>query len=214
VIQSSQNSRLYDLELYGNFSTVVSSSAIDVQSGGPFTIEWVTANCANAAGPSYGIKLNGCLQVVLRQIHIEQCYYGVWSNSGSTMVIGLNGSGSTDTLMYFDPSNNTGLCIGLAANGSRVLLQDDWAGYTALSSVSNDIALYVQRELYLGTGLTAPASVPAGFFQGTLKTYRSTTGNRQSASARGAGAQAFDSTLNKPIWSDGTNWRDASGAVV
>lgn len=32
------------------------------------------------------------------------------------------------------------------------------------------------------------------------------TGSRPSASTAGQGAQFFDTTLNRPIWSDGTNW--------
>jgi hypothetical protein len=45
----------------------------------------------------------------------------------------------------------------------------------------------------------------------TFRTGAGATGLRPSASAVGAGAQWFDTTLNKPIWSDGTRWRDAVG---
>jgi hypothetical protein len=41
-----------------------------------------------------------------------------------------------------------------------------------------------------------------------------TTGGRPSASSAGATAMIYDTTLNKPVWSDGTNWRDAAGTVV
>ena len=47
-----------------------------------------------------------------------------------------------------------------------------------------------------------------------LKVGRNTTANRPNAVTVGDGAQFYDTTLNKPIWSDGTNWRDAAGAVV
>lgn len=40
------------------------------------------------------------------------------------------------------------------------------------------------------------------------------TGSRPTPAAATAGGSVFDTTLNKPIWSDGTNWRDATGAVV
>jgi hypothetical protein len=43
---------------------------------------------------------------------------------------------------------------------------------------------------------------------------KSITGSRPSASTAGAGAQWFDTTLNKPIWSDGSVWRDAVGNAV
>ena len=48
----------------------------------------------------------------------------------------------------------------------------------------------------------------------TFRTGLGATGARPSASAVGQGAQWFDSTLNKPIWSDGTAWRDASGSLA
>lgn len=47
-----------------------------------------------------------------------------------------------------------------------------------------------------------------------FRTGVNTTANRPSASAVGNGSQFYDDTLNKPIWSDGTNWRDAAGTVV
>lgn len=40
------------------------------------------------------------------------------------------------------------------------------------------------------------------------------TANRPTAANAGAGAQGYDTTLGKPIWSDGTAWRDAMGNVV
>jgi hypothetical protein len=57
----------------------------------------------------------------------------------------------------------------------------------------------VWKTLYLGS------AVVVGKFA---------TGSRPSASTLGQGAMVLDSTLNKPIWSDGTNWRDATGTVV
>jgi hypothetical protein len=47
-----------------------------------------------------------------------------------------------------------------------------------------------------------------------LRTGRAATGFRPSASAAGEGSQFYDQTLHKPIWSDGTNWRDSAGTVV
>lgn len=47
-----------------------------------------------------------------------------------------------------------------------------------------------------------------------FRTGLNTTANRPTAISAGQGAQFFDTTLNKPIWSDGANWRDAAGTVV
>lgn len=41
-----------------------------------------------------------------------------------------------------------------------------------------------------------------------------TTAGRPTAATAGAGGYYFDSTLNKPAWSNGTNWKDATGANV
>lgn len=41
-----------------------------------------------------------------------------------------------------------------------------------------------------------------------------TTGNRPSAVTWGIGGVWYDTTLSKPIWSNGTVWRDAAGNTV
>ncbi|NUQ31340.1 MAG: hypothetical protein HOP99_00700 [Dermatophilaceae bacterium] len=43
---------------------------------------------------------------------------------------------------------------------------------------------------------------------------RFTTAGRPAASTAGAGACYYDTTLSKPVWSDGTAWRDAAGTAV
>jgi hypothetical protein len=40
------------------------------------------------------------------------------------------------------------------------------------------------------------------------------TGGRPSAAAVGEGAYYYDSTLDKPIWSNGSVWKDAAGTTV
>lgn len=47
-----------------------------------------------------------------------------------------------------------------------------------------------------------------------FRTGKNITASRPSASAVGSGAQFYDTTLGKPIWSDGTVWRDATGVTV
>ena len=41
-----------------------------------------------------------------------------------------------------------------------------------------------------------------------------TTATRPTASSQGVGAMIFDTNLNKPIWSDGSAWKDATGTAV
>lgn len=46
---------------------------------------------------------------------------------------------------------------------------------------------------------------------GPFRVGQYSTGARPSASAAGAGAMIYDTTLHIPLWSDGTDWRDAAG---
>ena len=41
-----------------------------------------------------------------------------------------------------------------------------------------------------------------------------TTSTRPTPASVGAGEMIFDTTLGKPIWSDGNVWKDANGATV
>lgn len=41
-----------------------------------------------------------------------------------------------------------------------------------------------------------------------------TTGGRPSAAAAGEGAYYYDSTLDKPAWSNGAVWKDAAGTTI
>jgi hypothetical protein len=52
------------------------------------------------------------------------------------------------------------------------------------------------------------------FLQGdTTRTSYGATGTGTSASAAGLGAQWYDSTLKRPVWSDGTSWVDPTTSV-
>lgn len=53
-----------------------------------------------------------------------------------------------------------------------------------------------------------------GAGKGVVRVPALTTGNRPAAATVGAGSHMFDTTLGKPIWSDGTNWKDATGTTV
>jgi hypothetical protein len=62
----------------------------------------------------------------------------------------------------------------------------------------------------IATGVAAVRSAGKAFGLPSV-----TTGNRASAATVGAGGVCPDSTLNKIIYSDGTNWKDlATGATV
>jgi hypothetical protein len=98
------------------------------------------------------------------------------------------GSGAAAAVRYLANLGTTSISV----NGGNLVAGTD-------NALDLGIASFRFRYCRLGTG------VQVGTFA---------TGSRPSASTAGAGTMVFDSTLNKPIWSDGTNWRDATGTVV
>ena len=48
----------------------------------------------------------------------------------------------------------------------------------------------------------------------SMGTRTSTTASRPSASSMGVGAMIYDADIHKPLWSDGTAWRDAAGTLA
>ena len=62
----------------------------------------------------------------------------------------------------------------------------------------------------LGDGLEVARISKDGSWRGPAYS----TAGRPSAVTEGVGAMIYDGTLSKPIWSDGTMWRDAAGATV
>lgn len=77
--------------------------------------------------------------------------------------------------------------------------------YTAIGA-----SAYHQLEITSSTGVFQVASI-AGKTVVKPPTY--STATRPSASAAGAGAHYFDTTLGLPVWSNGTNWVDAAGTT-
>lgn len=64
-----------------------------------------------------------------------------------------------------------------------------------------------------GNNLTNGARIMVDNGTGIQKD-RGSTANRPSAASAGASAEYYDTTLSKPIWSDGTTWRLADGTVA
>jgi hypothetical protein len=77
----------------------------------------------------------------------------------------------------------------------------------------------INGTLYIGGNLDATLARTASHVlsQGASDVFltgQAATGSRPAAATVGKGAQFYDTTLNKPIWSDGTNWKDAAGTTV
>jgi hypothetical protein len=79
------------------------------------------------------------------------------------------------------------------------------AGATTVGSVNDNTADLGGATNYRFRYIRAATAIRTGVFA---------TGSRPAPATAGAGAMVFDSTLGKPIWSDGTNWKDATGTTV
>ena len=91
-----------------------------------------------------------------------------------------------------------------------------WKPWVRLLSASEGWTLSDAIKYGAGAGTVpaAPAGVTSLHPHQTFRTGQSATGSRPSASDVGQGSQFFDTTLNKPIWSNGTVWKDAAGTTV
>lgn len=76
---------------------------------------------------------------------------------------------------------------------------------TAALAVRIDSAAMANSLRLTSTGVT---------FGGVVKSASGATGSRPSAATVGAGSMWYDTTLTKPIWSDGSVWKDATGTTV
>lgn len=106
---------------------------------------------------------------------------------------------------------------------NQIIIGSGASKTSQLTVLSNAPASRSNMALVVQTGQTANAldvynkdgNVIASVTKdGAVKPLTTTTTNRPTAASVGAGAMAFDTTLNKPIWSTGSAWVDASGATV
>jgi hypothetical protein len=136
------------------------------------------------------------------------------SMSGATNST-VNSSGNK--LVCSTASTTTPTVYVLSGTGVKSnLFGDDASEYLkAGASYDNGIAGLaghsVQRPTdtvtYHGRSFTVPAA-------STVRTGRAATASRPSAATAATGAMFFDTSLNKPIWSTGSVWVDATGATV
>ena len=75
----------------------------------------------------------------------------------------------------------------------------EWASGAA----ATDLSLKRVAAHILGTGASD-----------VFVTGKNATASRPTPANAGVGGQFFDTTLNIPIWSDGTNWKNAAGTIV
>lgn len=211
----SQNFHLSDITAYGHGSGATGGlAAIYFNNTGPCSVHYATVNPFNTTG--MGIRVEGTYACNLTRIHPEQGTNGIYVNNGQACMMGIYGNAATTTLIYLDSSSTQCVLINSNAGGSTNHLHDEVGAFTILGADRGQISLYAQQDALfgIGGGVFPVVREPVVMHNATLKVFRSTTANRQSAASMGAGAQAYDETLHCPIWSDGTNWRNGVGTVV
>ncbi|WP_417459238.1 hypothetical protein [Kordiimonas sp.] len=116
-------------------------------------------------------------------------------NSQYLRLAGGNAPGAGGNVIFYGSAHTSANDILFRSGTNPILHWDESAG--AWGFQGNDVS---------GVGaLTA---------SGVIKGLAETSGNRPSAATVGAGATMFDTTLGKPIWSDGSQWVDALGAAA
>lgn len=101
--------------------------------------------------------------------------------------------------VYFGDA--TAAPVGFIGGSASALFVGGSLPFSPLANNTQDLGLSSLKWRYLRAGTA-------------VQTGALTTAGRPAAATAGAGAMYFDTTLNKPAWSDGTNWRDATGTIV
>jgi hypothetical protein len=114
----------------------------------------------------------------------------------------------------FSVANTTTLGLVLLGSGTNedpfILSGNVTLKLQQLSDVSNPSGVPVagQSPVYVGT------SGGDGHWEFHRPFQPLATGSRPTAASAGAGGTYYDTTLQKPAWSDGATWRDAMGTAV
>jgi hypothetical protein len=145
----------------------------------------------------------------------QSAAYNVDNNYGTTF---WNGAATFHANVAIDSGGqlsvtNTAVSAVLAGVGGG-----SGVGYFQFANAGNPTTRTVLRAIDSSSATqatidpTGTAAVSVGVGK-VIKTGNGVTGSRPAASI-GAGSVWYDTTLSKPIWSDGTVWRDSAGTAV
>lgn len=124
--------------------------------------------------------------------------YGIVVEQSNNAFIGSQGYNSRAVLVRSGVARTAVTIMGAEATPSRPAVVDENAIATSTTSILN---------------LTTPSDISLRVL-GSIASGSGTSFVRPSASTVGAGAMWYDTTLGKPIWSNGSAWKDAAGTTV
>lgn len=145
-----------------------------------------------------------------------------WSGVGISASARFPGNLTGPASLNDDLSSRTVVCADLGWRVGRAAATDQ-AFTTRLNGDSSDrFAFRVDGRLQWSVGTSVVDVTLERTAAGTLgvgaghafRTGRAVTASRPAAGTVGSGATFYDTTLGKPIWSDGSVWRDAMGTAV
>lgn len=133
--------------------------------------------------------------------------YAKITNYNQAIAIGPAAEAVTNgTALGHTAKANGASSVALGINALTTHTSSVAIGPNATTTANNQIQLGAS-----GSNVVAAGAITAGGFV-RCATYA--TASRPSASTAGAGAMIYDSTLGKPLWSNGSAWRDAAGTAV
>lgn len=196
----------------------------------------VIRNNGTAAGATYdGINLSPSAAMSVVRLLGNQSTgasqrYGLLTNSNVTNVHTFandwTGNGTGAMSMSDDITTRTQFDVGLTNLSTRQIFWSTAAAtmssYRLVGDSNDRLSLLTDGRVIWGPGNAAgdvQLSRLAAGVVGTgpaqaIRTGLNATASRPSASTVGQGSQFYDTTLHKPIWSDGSTWRDATGTAV
>jgi len=199
----------------GNYFLVSDSS------GQQYGISLLSASSITISGNSFvGVDSTGYA------IYFDNASHGVVtviSNAVETLAgpVSLHASAVLSSRSFFNQSGYgtygpVSPDYTIKSNNPRLVIQDtegtyaykySWESNSGQFNLLNnsDVSIYS----YEGAN-----TAPTHYFKQPVRLPQYATGSRPSASDVGAGACIYDTTLSKPIWSNGTNWKDAAGTTV
>jgi hypothetical protein len=173
----------------------------------------------------------GAFPVTITGNHAHGCTYPM--SIGARTVVRVStgattqtvGTGKTLSVLITDQYLPSGTVLTFSGGGTFTLASAATAQVTSLSGTITGASIAAGE---IGTAVLAYSPVSAqnkrlliangdsnALAIGGYTDYESgATTDRPTASLAGAGGRFYDTTIGKPIWSDGTNWKDAAGNTV
>lgn len=157
-------------------------------------------NC-NCAGSSCGCKIQAGAAITIS---------GTGSYSDPYIVTNSGASLGT-ALLVNDTSTLDMVKVGAGTNADPIILSGN---VTMKLQQLSDVSSPGGNPLATTTPVYVGVSGADGHWEFRSPFLPYATASRPSATAIGAGAVYYDTTLKKPAWSDGAVWRDAAGTAV